>query len=402
MNSLQPSAFNLAPPPTLQWQPVQIANFNAIAGRSYPVNTTSAAITVTLPSSPSAGDQITLVDYAGTWNTNNVTINPNGLKIYGSTANQVLANQRGAASLVYVDATQGWLVDSGLAADLFTQPPLTVEYLVVGGGGSGASSYAGGGGAGGYRTSTSFAVSGSLTVTVGAGGAAKATGGTGNTGSDSVFSTITSAGGGGGGYSTPGAAGANGGSGGGGGGYYGGSTGLLGGSGNTPSTTPSQGNNGGGGYGNSVKSGGGGGGASAVGEKAPSTRGGNGGDGTANTITGVSVTYGGGGGGGADGGGGVVAAGSGGAGGGGAGGFATFPSSQNGTAGTDGLGGGGGGGSQGGASGKGGNGVVIIAYSNIYRNLASIGAGLTYTLDTTTRAGYKVYKFTAGTGTISW
>jgi hypothetical protein len=32
----------------------------------------------------------------------------------------------------------------------------------------------------------------------------------------------------------------------------------------------------------------------------------------------------------------------------------------------------------------------------------SIGAGLVYTIDTTTRAGFKVYKFTGGTGTITW
>ena len=74
MNSLQSSAFNLAPPPTLQWQPVQIANFTAVAGRAYPCNTTSAAFTVTLPASPSAGDQVQLVDYAGTWNTNDKTL----------------------------------------------------------------------------------------------------------------------------------------------------------------------------------------------------------------------------------------------------------------------------------------------------------------------------------------
>jgi hypothetical protein len=34
--------------------------------------------------------------------------------------------------------------------------------------------------------------------------------------------------------------------------------------------------------------------------------------------------------------------------------------------------------------------------------LSSIGVGLTYAVDTTTRAGYRVYTFTAGTGTISW
>ena len=69
MNSQQPSAFNLSPPPTQQWQPAQAANFNAIAGRAYPVNTTNAAVTVTLPLSPNPGDLITLTDYAGTWGT---------------------------------------------------------------------------------------------------------------------------------------------------------------------------------------------------------------------------------------------------------------------------------------------------------------------------------------------
>jgi len=51
------------------------------AGTPYPLNTTSAAFTVTLPASPSVGDTIILVDYAGTFATNNITVNPNGLKI---------------------------------------------------------------------------------------------------------------------------------------------------------------------------------------------------------------------------------------------------------------------------------------------------------------------------------
>jgi len=53
-------------PPALTWQAVQTTGFTAVAGRAYPCNTTSAAFTVTLPASPSAGDQITLTDYAGT------------------------------------------------------------------------------------------------------------------------------------------------------------------------------------------------------------------------------------------------------------------------------------------------------------------------------------------------
>jgi hypothetical protein len=49
----------------LAWQSVQTTGFTAVAGRAYPCNTTSAAFTVTLPASATAGDQITLTDYAG-------------------------------------------------------------------------------------------------------------------------------------------------------------------------------------------------------------------------------------------------------------------------------------------------------------------------------------------------
>ncbi|NDG03563.1 MAG: hypothetical protein EB119_10340 [Synechococcaceae bacterium WBB_34_004] len=72
---------------------------------------------------------------------------------------------------------------------------------------------------------------------------------------------------------------------------------------------------------------------------------------------------------------------------------------NNATAGTVNLGGGGGGASSA-LGGAGGSGVVIIAYPNTYPALASIGAGLTY--DQPTRSGYRVYRFTQGTGTISW
>jgi hypothetical protein len=52
---------------------------------------------------------------------------------------------------------------------------------------------------------------------------------------------------------------------------------------------------------------------------------------------------------------------------------------------------------------------VVIAYPDNYASLVSVAATLTcngsagnITPDTTSRAGYKVYKFTAGTGAISW
>ena len=102
---------------SVAWQTVQTASFTAVAGNAYPVNTTSAAITVTLPASPSAGNIVQLTDYAGTWGTNNVTVAPNGAKINGSTSNLTLALARAEISFVYVDTTQGWVGSPSLPVD---------------------------------------------------------------------------------------------------------------------------------------------------------------------------------------------------------------------------------------------------------------------------------------------
>tara|TARA_R110002126_G_scaffold41958_1_gene121709 strand:- start:469 stop:1797 length:1329 start_codon:yes stop_codon:yes gene_type:complete len=235
---------------------------------------------------------------------------------------------------------------------------LSCDYLVVAGGGGGGGDIAGGGGAGGYKAANSFAISSSLTVTVGAGGAGQTTYpsiGRGANGSNSVLSSITSTGGGGG--SQGGATGKPGGS----GGSGGGSGGTNGGSPLNPIGTASpagqgsdggQGNNGGSGSGR----GGGGGGASATG--ASGTTSGAGGAGTSNSISGSAVTYAGGGGSGSY----ETTAGAGGAGGGGAGGRYAPPTV--GGAGTTNTGGGGGGGSAGSAyGGNGASGIVIIRYA---------------------------------------
>ena len=62
----------------IQWQPVVVADgstgLTAVAGRGYFINTTSATQTVTLPASPAIGDTISIVDYASTFATNNVTV----------------------------------------------------------------------------------------------------------------------------------------------------------------------------------------------------------------------------------------------------------------------------------------------------------------------------------------
>ena len=218
-----------------------------------------------------------------------------------------------------------------------------LEYLVIGGGGGGGKQDAGGGGAGGFRTATGFAVTQQdYSITVGAGGGARSNpAGVGNDGEDSVFSTITSAGGGAGG-GVSGGAGNSGGSGGG-----GASSNGSGGAGNTPSTSPVQGYNGGAGH--SSNGAGGGGGSSVIGSAGPS---GNGGNGTASSISGASVTYAGGGGGG-------HGSGTSGGSGGGGGAYTNGP----GVAATGYGSGGGGGGGQNGNGGAGSDGLVILSYT---------------------------------------
>lgn len=94
------------------WQAVKTSNFTAVAGEGYFINTTSAAITMTLPSSPSQGDEVAFVDYAGTADTNNITIARNGSNIAGAASDLTVSVERAANSLVYVDSTQGWLLTS--------------------------------------------------------------------------------------------------------------------------------------------------------------------------------------------------------------------------------------------------------------------------------------------------
>jgi hypothetical protein len=372
----------------LAWQSVQTSNFTAGSNQAYPVNTTSAAITVTLPASPSAGDTILFVDYAGTWQTNFVTFDRNSKKIQGIDGNYVASSKRESVTLTYIDSTQGWIVtnDAYLGNAPLTIP---VEYLVVAGGGGGGGNApggnsGGGGGAGGYLSGTiGVQPSINLTVTVGAGGSAGAVSTNGGNGSNSVLSTISSTGGGGGGHGTATSL-STGGSGG--GSYNSSINGGLGISG--------QGNNGGKGSSDSLQAGGGGG-ASQAGADATTTVAGKGGDGTASSITGSSVTRAGGGGGGSY----LATPGTSGSGGGGTGAVSGTPA----TAGTVNTGGGGGGGSRtsGGAavaSAAGGSGIVVIKYPDTFT--CNVGAGLTSS--ETSSGGFKIRSFTAGTGVVSF
>ena len=336
----------------VDWQTtVKTSTFTASAGEGYFVDTSSGSgFNVNLPAGV-AGAIVGFKDYAGTFNTKNLTLVPNGSDKIGGIAGNAPLNDKGlAVTLVFIDSTKGWLVtDSGLQDEAasaqfvtatggtittvctnfkvhtFTGPGTfcvscggnsqgsnSVDYVVVAGGGGGGEVLGGGGGAGGYRespgTTTCYtasplgaspaaAIPVSVTgfpITVGGGGAES------TVGNNSSFSSITSIGGGLG-RSGPGAqpSGGDGGSGGGSNGYS--PTGTAGGSGNTPSVSPPQGNNGGrgGGAGPGYPGGGGGGATTAGGfGPTPNSAGGAGGTGATTNITGAPKAFAGGGGGG--------------------------------------------------------------------------------------------------------
>jgi len=95
------------------WQAVtSSATFNATAKYGYFVNTSGNAITCTLPASPTLGDFISFIDYNATFDTNNFTVARNGNPIQGSATDLTVATERAGFTLVYVDATQGWLLQN--------------------------------------------------------------------------------------------------------------------------------------------------------------------------------------------------------------------------------------------------------------------------------------------------
>ena len=284
-----------------------------VTGKGYFLNTTAGTITLNLPAG-AAGSIVSLADYAATWQTNNVTVTPNGTdKIGALNSNATLSTEGQSVTFVYVDSTQGWINTMDSTSNVRATPPYivatggtpctgaivctnykvhiftgpgtfcvsnaggpagsdTVDYFVVAGGGSTKFDRSAGAGAGGFRLANSTgtpaptmsplatptALPVSVTgypITIGAGGTGtpRATS-TSTRGADSIFSTITSTGGGAGNTEplSPGGSG--------------GATqcGATGGAGNTPPVSPPQGNNGGpsGPYTTGT---GGGGGAGAVG-----------------------------------------------------------------------------------------------------------------------------------------
>ena len=286
---------------TVDWDTTpKTSTFTAVSGDGFFCNTTGGAFTCNLPAG-TAGAIVSVADYAGTWQTNALTVSPNGTDKIGSVNSDIVLNTEGqSVTLIFVDSTQGWINiqdstsnERGSAFVVATGGTITtsgndkihtftgpgtftvsqaascaannvVSHLVVAGGGAGGttdnSKSSGAGGGGGYREVKSpvtpytaspldgypsapnrVTVSAqAYPITVGAGGTAtpSPTSSAGGQGGTSTFSTVSSAGGGGGG----GKATANAGTGGSGGGAAGGSySPRCGAAGNTPPVSPAQG-----------------------------------------------------------------------------------------------------------------------------------------------------------------
>ena len=110
MKTIPASDLKTYNPGGTSWQSVVTGNTTMVSGRGYFVNTTSSAITMTLPASPSLGDTVTVIDYAGTADINNITIGRNSQPIQGVAEDLTVATERAAFTLVYSDSTHGWLL----------------------------------------------------------------------------------------------------------------------------------------------------------------------------------------------------------------------------------------------------------------------------------------------------
>ena len=279
---------------TVDWcTTAKTSPFTATSGKGFFVNTSGGAVTVTLPSSPSAGDIVAINDLNGTANSNNITLGRNSSKINGACVDKIISSTRQSTTVIYTGSAQGWVAvnDANVGGSALVNN-YNVQYMVVAGGAGGGTNYGGGGGAGGFRTVAckSFPVTVGTTypITIGGGGAGaphptNPSPFRGVNGSPAIFSSITSTGGGGG--SGQCGAAADGGSGGGGGrspsSPYSGA-----GNGNVPPVSPSQGNPGA--PTSSPGTGGGGGGSACAGN--PNK---NGGEGTPFTALGpLAPSYG--------------------------------------------------------------------------------------------------------------
>jgi hypothetical protein len=86
------------------------ANLTATVNTKYIVNTNSANLTITLPSSPVLGDEVGIIDGTGNASIHAITIGRNGGNIQGEASDMTVTTNRSAFTLVYYNVAQGWIL----------------------------------------------------------------------------------------------------------------------------------------------------------------------------------------------------------------------------------------------------------------------------------------------------
>ena len=89
------------------------ANYTAVNGDQVLVDTSGggigAPVMITLPSSPAIGNEVTIIDSGNNLASNNLTIDRNGSNLLGAASNLTVSTNSVAFTLVYVNATRGWI-----------------------------------------------------------------------------------------------------------------------------------------------------------------------------------------------------------------------------------------------------------------------------------------------------
>lgn len=95
---------------TSSWSNITADPNPAVTGADYLCNTTGGAFTVTLPASPTVGDNVGFDDAAGTWGTSALTVGANTKPIMGVVDNMICTRSGLSFRLVYQGATNGWRI----------------------------------------------------------------------------------------------------------------------------------------------------------------------------------------------------------------------------------------------------------------------------------------------------
>ena len=91
------------------WQAIKTEAYTASAGEGVFCDTDdTAAFTVTLPASPTIGDEVSIIDCVGNAATANITVGRNSEKIQGADSDLTISTNNAAIKLVYSDSTNGW------------------------------------------------------------------------------------------------------------------------------------------------------------------------------------------------------------------------------------------------------------------------------------------------------